>query len=297
MNKTLLYIAGPTASGKTAAALKIATHFNTEIVSCDSRQFYKEMKIGTAPPSPEELAQVPHHFIHNKSLASPYTVGAYEKEALACVERLFEHQDVVVLVGGSGLYADALIEGLDQFPEVPQALHDQLELFYQQHGLEGLQDLLKQKDLKYYQQVDRNNPRRMLRALGVCIVAEQPYSSFLQQEKVPRNFTTRYLVLMPEREELYQRINSRVDSMLDNGLEEEAAALADYQNHPAFATVGYQEWLPFWNGDYDRDTAIERIKRNSRRYAKRQITWCKRYGAAHFYTPPIELEAVLKKIF
>ena len=137
----------------------------------------------------------------------------------------------------------------------------------------------------------------MLRALGVCMVAEQPYSSFLQQEKVPRNFTTRCLVLMPEREELYQRINSRVDSMLDNGLEEEAAALADYQNHPAFATVGYQEWLPFWNGDYDRDTAIERIKRNSRRYAKRQITWCKRYGAAHFYTPPIELEAVFKKIF
>ena len=297
MNKILLYIGGPTASGKTAAALKIATHFNTEIVSCDSRQFYKEMKIGTAPPSPEELAQVPHHFIHNKSLASPYTVGAYEKEALAFVERLFEHQDVVVLVGGSGLYADALIEGLDQFPEVPQALRDQLELFYQQQGLEGLQDLLKQKDLKYYQQVDRNNPRRMLRALGVCMVAEQPYSSFLQQEKVPRNFTTRYLVLMPEREELYQRINSRVDSMLDNGLEEEAAALADYQNHPAFASVGYQEWLPFWNGDYDRDTAIERIKRNSRRYAKRQITWCKRYGAAHFYTPPIELETVLKKIF
>lgn len=297
MNKTLLYIAGPTASGKTPVALKVATHFNTEIVSCDSRQFYKEMKIGTAPPSPEELAQVPHYFIHNKSLASPYTVGAYEKEALECVERLFEHKDVVVLVGGSGLYADALIEGLDQFPEVPQALRDQLELFYQQHGLEGLQDLLKQKDLKYYQQVDRNNPRRMLRALGVCMVAEQPYSSFLQQEKIPRSFTTRYLVLMPEREELYQRINSRVDSMLNNGLEEEAAALADYHNHPAFATVGYQEWLPFWNGDYDRATAIERIKRNSRRYAKRQITWCKRYGAENIYTPPITVEDMLKQLF
>lgn len=290
MNKTLIYIAGPTASGKTKAAIEVAKYFSTEIISCDSRQFYQEMKIGTAPPSKAELEEVPHHFIHNKSLRTAYTVGSYEKEALQRLEDLFLHNDVVVLVGGSGLYADALIDGLDQFPKVPKALHDQLELFYQQHGLEGLQDLLREKDLKYYQEVDRNNHRRILRALGVCMAANAPYSSFLNQKKKERNFQVKQLVLLPPRATLYERINQRVDAMIALGLEDEAKTLAPFQKHPVFATVGYQEWIPYWNKEIDFATVVEHIKRNSRRYAKRQITWCKRYGAENFYTEPFLVE-------
>lgn len=279
----LLYIAGPTASGKTALALALAQHYQTEILSCDSRQFYQEMKIGTAPPSPDELAQVPHHFIHHRSLSDTYNVGAFEREALEVLEKLFKKHAIVIMVGGSGLYADAVLEGFDHFPEVPEAIRQQLEMYYQAHGIDSLQEMLRREDPDHYARVDRQNPQRMLRALGVTIAAGKPYSSFLGKTKKTRPFGTKVMVLDLDREVLYQRIDQRVDQMIAAGLDAEAKALQPFQDHPAFRTVGYQEWIPFWEGQCDRETVIETIKRNSRRYAKRQITWFKKYGAANFY--------------
>ncbi len=279
----LLYIAGPTASGKTALALALAQHYQTEILSCDSRQFYQEMKIGTAPPSPDELAQVPHHFIHHRSLSDTYNVGAFEREALEVLEKLFKKHAIVIMVGGSGLYADAVLEGFDHFPEVPEAIRQQLEMYYQAHGIDSLQEMLRREDPDHYARVDRQNPQRMLRALGVTIAAGKPYSSFLGKTKKTRPFGTKVMVLDLDREVLYQRIDQRVDQMIAAGLDAEAKALQPFQDHPAFRTVGYQEWIPFWEGQCDREIVIETIKRNSRRYAKRQITWFKKYGAANFY--------------
>jgi tRNA dimethylallyltransferase len=279
----LLYIAGPTASGKTALALALAQHYQTEILSCDSRQFYREMKIGTAPPSPDELTQVPHHFIHHRSLSDTYNVGAFEREALEVLEQLFKMHDIVIMVGGSGLYADAVLEGFDHFPEVPKAIRQQLEMYYQAHEIDSLQEMLRKEDPDHYARVDRQNPQRLLRALGVTIAAGKPYSSFLGKTKKTRPFGTKIMVLDLDREVLYQRIDQRVDRMIAAGLEAEANALKPFQDHPAFRTVGYQEWIPFWEGQCDRETVIEKIKRNSRRYAKRQITWFKKYGANNFY--------------
>jgi tRNA dimethylallyltransferase len=279
----LLYIAGPTASGKTALALAIAQHYQTEILSCDSRQFYREMKIGTAPPSSDELARVPHHFIHHRSLSDTYNVGAFEREALEVLEQLFKKHAIVIMVGGSGLYADAVLEGFDHFPEVPEAIRQQLEMYYQAHGIDSLQEMLRKEDPDHYARVDRQNPQRLLRALGVTITAGKPYSSFLGKTKKTRPFGTKVMVLDLDREVLYQRINQRVDRMIAAGLEAEANALQPFQDHPAFRTVGYQEWIPFWEGQCDQETVIETIKRNSRRYAKRQITWFKKYGATNFY--------------
>ena len=179
----LLYIAGPTASGKTALALAIAQHYQTEILSCDSRQFYREMKIGTAPPSSDELARVPHHFIHHRSLSETYNVGAFEREALEVLEQLFKKHAIVIMVGGSGLYADAVLEGFDHFPEVPEAIRQQLEMYYQAHGIDSLQEMLRKEDPDHYARVDRQNPQRLLRALGVTITAGKPYSSFLGKRK------------------------------------------------------------------------------------------------------------------
>ena len=279
----LLYIAGPTASGKTALALALAQHYQTEILSCDSRQFYREMKIGTAPPSPNELAQVPHHFIHHRSLSDTYNVGAFEREALEVLEQLFKKHAIVIMVGGSGLYADAVLEGFDHFPKVPEAISQQLEMYYQAYGIDSLQEMLRKEDPDYYARVDRQNSQRLLRALGVTIAAGKPYSSFLGKTKKTRPFGTKVMVLDLAREVLYQRIDQRVDQMIAAGLEAEANALQPFQDHPAFRTVGYQEWIPFWEGQCDREAVIETIKRNSRRYAKRQITWFKKYGAANFY--------------
>ncbi|MGA1771187.1 MAG: tRNA (adenosine(37)-N6)-dimethylallyltransferase MiaA [Flavobacteriaceae bacterium] len=292
-NKTLIYVAGPTAVGKTEVAIKLAQFYQTEIVSCDSRQFYREMKIGTAPPNPLELAQVPHHFIQHMSLSASYNVGRFEKDALTLLEGLFLTHDVVIMVGGSGLYADAVIEGLDTFPEVPATVREQLHAVYKATGITGLQELLKEKDFDYYQRVDRQNPQRIIRALGVSLAAGKPYSSFLEQTVKDRFFTTKTIVLDLPRHLLYERINKRVDQMIAAGLEYEAAALRPFEHHAAFKTVGYQEWIPFWEGNSDRATVIEHIKRNSRRYAKRQITWFKKYGEESFYDPNTPISALL----
>ncbi len=278
--KTLIYIAGPTGVGKTKTAIALAKAFDTEIISCDSRQFYKEMKIGTAVPTEEELAAVPHHFIQSKSIEEAYTVADFEKEAMATIEELFDKKDTLIMVGGSGMYADAVMFGMDEFPEVPQEVRNQIRLFYETHGLQGLQELLREKDPKYYTRVDINNPVRLLRALEVCIASDQPYSSFLGQERPARSFVSKMIILHCPRTVLYDKINARVDQMMKDGLEEEAKALIPFKDHAALRTVGYKELFPYFDGKCSLEEAINEIKKNSRRYAKRQITWFKKYDNA-----------------
>ncbi len=296
--KTLIYIAGPTGVGKTKLSLGLAELFNTEILSCDSRQFYKEMQIGTAVPPADELKRVPHHFIQHKSIHDTYTVGDYEKEALQKIESLFQKKDYLIMVGGSGMYADALMFGLDHFPEIPKEVRNQLHLFYQTHGLKGLQELLLEKDPKYYSRVDQNNHVRLLRALEVCITADQPYSSFLGKEKKERSFVSKMLVLHAPRTVLYEKINARVDKMIEDGLEQEARALLDYKDLSPLKTVGYKELFPYFEGQISFDEAVDQIKKNTRRYAKRQITWFKKYENAICFpsnTPAEEVYTLVKK--
>ena len=289
----LLYIAGPTASGKTSLAIALAKHFKTEIISCDSRQFYREMNIGTAVPTAEELKQVPHHFVQHLSIHDPYSVGDYTRDALALLPQLFQAHEVVIMVGGSGMYADAVVYGLDEFPEVDPAIRPQLNAIYQQEGIEVLQDLLREHDLRHYHIVDKQNPHRLIRALEISLSAGKPYSSFLGKKQIPDFFTAKTVVIDWEREQLYERINQRVDLMVEAGLEEEARGLLEYQQLNALQTVGYREWF---NGQWDREKAIEEIKKNSRRYAKRQTTWFRRSTEALRITGGEELTKSVEKI-
>ena len=278
--KTLIYIAGPTGVGKTKTAIGLAKAFDTEIISCDSRQFYKEMKIGTAVPTEEELAAVPHHFIQNKSVEQVYTVADFENEAIATIEKLFDKKDTLIMVGGSGMYADAIMLGMDEFPKIPDEVRNQIRLFYETHGLQGLQELLREKDLKYYTRVDINNPMRLLRALEVCITSDKPYSSFLGQDRPDRSFVSKMIILHCPRTVLYEKINTRVDQMIKDGLEEEVSALIPFKDQAALRTVGYKEFFPYFEGKYSLEKALQEIKKNTRRYAKRQITWFKKYDNA-----------------
>jgi tRNA dimethylallyltransferase len=278
--KTLIYIAGPTGVGKTKTSIALAKAFDTEIISCDSRQFYKEMRVGTAVPSKEELAAVKHHFIENKSVKDTYTVADFEREAVKKIEELFTKKDTLIMVGGSGMYADAVMFGMDKFPEISDEVRNQINVFYETHGIEGLQQLLREKDPKYYTRVDIHNQVRLLRALEVCISSDKPYSSFLGQDLEPRNFVSKMIILHCPRAILYEKINARVDQMMDSNLEEEAKALIPYQSNSALRTVGYKELFPYFNGAYDLEHAVNEIKKNTRRYAKRQITWFKKYDNA-----------------
>ena len=289
----LLYIAGPTASGKTSLAIALAKHFKTEIISCDSRQFYREMNIGTAVPTAEELKQVPHHFVQHLSIHDPYSVGDYTRDALALLPQLFQAHEVVIMVGGSGMYADAVMYGLDEFPEVDPAIRPQLNAIYQQEGIEVLQDLLREHDLRHYHIVDKQNPHRLIRALEISLSAGKPYSSFLGKKQIPDFFTAKTVVIDWEREQLYERINQRVDLMVEAGLEEEARGLLEHQQLNALQTVGYREWF---NGQWDREKAIEEIKKNSRRYAKRQTTWFRRSTEALRITGGEELTKSVEQI-
>ena len=289
----LLYIAGPTASGKTSLAIALAKHFKTEIISCDSRQFYREMNIGTAVPTAEELKQVPHHFVQHLSIHDPYSVGDYTRDALALLPQLFQAHEVVIMVGGSGMYADAVMYGLDEFPEVDPAIRPQLTAIYQQEGIEVLQDLLREHDIRHYHIVDKQNPHRLIRALEISLSAGKPYSSFLGKKQIPDFFTSKTVVIDWEREQLYKGINQRVDLMVEAGLEEEARGLLEYQQLNALQTVGYREWF---NGQWDREKAIEEIKKNSRRYAKRQTTWFRRSTEALRITGGEELTKSVEQI-
>ena len=273
MNKTLIAVVGPTAIGKTSLAIQLAKYFKTEILSADSRQFYKEMSIGTAVPTTDELQMAPHHFIQHKSIFDTYTVGDFEKEAISKLDEVFKENDFAVLVGGSGLYVNAVVNGLDNFPKVPVNIREQLIILEKEKGLPFLQQELKKKDPKYFEQVDIENPHRIIRALEVCIASGKPYSSFLNQKKEKRNFRTIYVGITAERELIYNRINERVDIMITNGLLTEAKNLYKHKDLNALQTVGYKELFRFFDGNYDLDFAIEEIKKNTRRFAKRQLTW------------------------
>ena len=271
--KTLLTIVGPTAIGKTSLAIDLALHFGTEIISCDSRQFFKEMSIGTAVPSSEELAQVKHHFIQHKSIFDTYSVGDFERDAITLLKELFKQHNVVIMVGGSGLYADTVVYGLDDFPEVSPEIRNELNELYQKQGITYLQTRLKDLDPIQYTQIDVQNPQRMMRALEVCIASGKPYSSFLNKKETLRDFTNITIGLTAEREVVYNRINERVELMLENGLLIEAQTLFPHKKLNALQTVGYRELFNFFEGKTSLDFAIEEIKKNTRRFAKRQYTW------------------------
>ena len=295
-SKRLLYVAGPTASGKTALAIALAKHFDTEIVSCDSRQFYKEMTLGTAVPNSEELAAAPHHFIQQRSIREPYSVGDFQRQPLKTLKKLFKTKDTVILVGGSGMYADALIDGLDVFPEIDPQIRLDLNAKLHSEGIEALSWQLKKLDLTYYEKVDLGNPHRLIRALEVCLESGLPYSSFLGNKKAPDFFTTKKIVIQWKRQTLYKRINQRVDQIVAAGLEEEAQKLYPNKNENALQTVGYREWFIHFDGTTDKATAIEEIKKNTRRYAKRQITWFKRYSDAVLVEGGGSVEKVLENL-
>ena len=293
----LLYVAGPTASGKTDLAIALAQHFNTEIVSCDSRQFYQEMHIGTAVPSEAELAKVPHHFIQHRSITENYSVGDFRREALEKLQNLFQKHQTVIMVGGSGLYADAVMQGLDEFPETDPAIRPQLTAIYQQEGVEILQDLLREHDLKHYHVVDKNNPHRLIRALEICLSSGKPYSSFLGKKTAPDFFNSQTIVIDWEREALYKRINQRVDLMVEQGLKAEVKGLYPQKTLNALQTVGYREWFAHFDGKWDEATAIEEIKKNSRRYAKRQSTWFRRYPEAIKVEGGVASSEIIRNLF
>ncbi len=278
MARELIVIGGATASGKTSLAIAVAERLSTEILSADSRQFYREMRIGNARPTQEELAVVPHHFIADRSLEQPLSAGRYAEEALPLLEVLFQQHQYVVLVGGSGLYLRAVCAGLDEFPQVSDEARTRVQRLLEMRGLPGLQEELFRLDPDYFAVVDQRNGRRLERALRISYTANRPYSSFLGQAP-PRPFRCHHVQPKIERATLYARINERVDRMLEEGLEAEARALSPYRASPVLQTVGYQEWWPYFDGEYDHERAVELIKRNSRRYAKRQGTWFRDYSA------------------
>jgi tRNA dimethylallyltransferase len=280
--KYLITIVGPTAIGKTALSIALAQHYNCDIVSCDSRQFFKEMTIGTAVPSKEELASAKHHFIQTKSIFDNYTVGNYEKEAIAKLDELYKTNDFAVLVGGSGLYVDAILKGFDVFPDINPLVREQVSLDYEKLGMDYLQTKLQQLDPDYYTKISLENPQtlrnpqRMMRFVEVCIGSGKPYSSFLNKEKNTRNFTPITIGLEAERSIIYDRINQRVDIMMSEGLLAEAEELISNKNLNALQTVGYRELFDYFDNKITLDFAIDEIKKNTRRFSKRQLTWFKR---------------------
>src|SRR3970282_102990 len=281
--KYLITIIGPTAIGKTSLSILVANHFNCEIVSSDSRQFFKEMTIGTAVPSTTELAAAPHHFIQNKSILENYTVGDFEKEAVAKIDELFLTNDYAVLVGGSGLYVNALLKGFDEFPEIDLSVRESVNANYEKLGIAFLQEQLRKGDPEYFEKITAENPQtllnpqRMMRFVEVCIGSGQPYSSFLNQKKNSRSFTPILIGLEAERSIMYNRINQRVNIMIKEGLLAEAKALYPNKEMNALQTVGFRELFSYFDGDFTLEFAVEEIKKNTRRFAKRQLTWFKRY--------------------
>ncbi|WP_367753341.1 tRNA (adenosine(37)-N6)-dimethylallyltransferase MiaA [Flavobacterium sp. WC2430] len=280
--KYLLTIIGPTAIGKTALSIHLANHFNCEIISCDSRQFFKEMTIGTAVPSKTELAAAKHHFIQNKSIFESYTVGDFEKEAIAKIDELFLTNDYVVLVGGSGLYVNAVLKGFDEFPEIDSSIRESVNATYEKLGIGYLQEQLQKLDPTYFETLTTKNPQtlqnpqRMMRFVEVCIGSGKPYSSFLNQKQNSRNFNPILIGLEADRSIMYNRINQRVDIMMKEGLLKEAKTVYPNKELNALQTVGYRELFSYFDGEFTLEFAIEEIKKNTRRFSKRQLTWFKR---------------------
>jgi len=296
MTKTLIAVVGPTAIGKTALSIKIAQHFGAEILSADSRQFYKEMTIGTAVPSPEELQAAPHHFIQHISIEDTYSVGHFEREAIEQLEELFQENDVCVMVGGSGMYADAVINGLDHFPDVKPGTRERLQELFESEGIEVLQELLKDKDPDYYHEVDISNRQRVMRALEVCLSSDQPFSSYRNQPKPVRSFRTIKIGLKADREVIYDRINRRVDIMIETGLMEEARSLLSRKHLNALQTVGYRELFEHFGDKVSLEQAIENIKTNTRRFSKRQLTWYRKDETIQWIDYAASFEEVLQLV-
>jgi tRNA dimethylallyltransferase len=295
-NNTLITIVGPTAIGKTALSIQLAKHFKAEIVSCDSRQFYKEMTIGTAVPDMDELAQVKHHFIQNRSVFEDYNVGQFERDALVKLDTLFEKNPIQVMVGGSGLYVDAVLKGLDYFPEVAKEIREELTKVFENQGIEVLQHQLKELDLETYRSIAIDNPHRLMRALEICIGSGTPYSTFKNKPKATRNFKTIKIGLTADREFIYTRINKRVDIMLEMGLLNEAKKLHQYKNLNALQTVGYRELFSFFEDDFTKEFAVSEIKKNTRRFAKRQLTWFKKDTKTLWFDCQSDIEKIITTI-
>ena len=294
--KTLITIVGPTAIGKTSLSILIASYFNTEIISCDSRQFYKEMTIGTAVPEKEELAVVPHHFIQNRSIFEDYNVGAYERDALNVLDTLFKKHNTVVMVGGSGLYVKSVLEGLDDFPKIDPSIRLELKHVLETEGIIPLQDQLKKLDVTTYNTIDIENPQRVIRALEICIGTNLPYSSYTGKLKKKRKFNSIVIGLNGEREKIYERINRRVDLMLEKGLLDEAQKLFPNKELNALQTVGYKELFSFFEEKVTKDEAIQEIKKNTRRFAKRQLTWFNKDASIYWFDFETDTDNILKKI-
>ena len=293
--KRLIVIVGPTGSGKTDLSIRLAMHFGAPIVSTDARQIYRGLPIGTAQPTSEQLAAVRHYFIASHDITEHFSCGKYEVQALALLERLFVEYDTVIAVGGSGLYVKALCEGMDDLPHVDETLRAQLNERLRNEGLGSLLEDLRRLDPEYYEQVDRDNPSRVLRAVEVCMQGGIPYSAFRTGTKRERDFDIVKIGVSRPREELYERIDRRVDNMMEAGLEAEARAVYPYRNFNSLQTVGYREMFDFFDGNISRDEAIELIKRNSRRYAKRQMTWFRRDAEIAWFSPD-DFETVVEHI-
>ena len=285
MPKTLVIITGPTGIGKTEVSIKVARHFNAEIVSADSRQIFKELNIGTAVPSQEELAAIPHHFIQSHSVEENYNASRYETEALELIDKLFQQRDVLLLVGGSMLYIDAICKGIDSMPDADPEVRAALKKQLEEEGLESLRLQLKTLDPEYYKKVDLKNPNRIIHALEISIQTGKPYSSFRSDTPKKRPFQIIKIALNCDRQVLHNRINLRVDKMMEAGLETEARSVYHKKQLNSLNTVGYQELFAYFNGEISREKAIELIKRNSRRYARKQITWFRRDEAVKWFEP------------
>lgn len=280
--KNLISVVGPTGIGKTRLAIDLAKHFSTEIISCDSRQFFRGMEIGTAAPSAEELAEAPHHFIGNLSVQEYYSIGQYEEDALKKLNELFENHDTVILVGGSMMYEKALIEGLNDLPEADEENQKKLHAIFENEGIEKLQEILKEIDPEYFTVVDFHNHRRLLRAIDVIWQTNKKYSEQIAVSQDSRDFNSIRIGIEAPREELYDRINRRVDMMMEKGLLEEAKGLEEFKDLTALKTVGYSELFKYFDGEWDLDFAVSEIKKNSRRYAKRQLTWYRKADDIHY---------------
>jgi tRNA dimethylallyltransferase len=283
--KTLIVIAGPTAVGKTSVAIKLAKKFETEIISADSRQFFRELSIGTAKPSEKELLEVKHHFINTLSIKEEYDAAQFGRDALEIIHQLFHEQQTVILCGGSGLYIKAVTEGFDDIPEIPDEIRESLMDEFSKNGLPWLQEKMKELDPELFETIDQQNPQRLMRALEVRLGTGTSISTFRKKEKLTHDFKIVKIGLELPREELYTRIDDRMDAMIDQGLFTEAEQLYAFKNHNALQTVGYQEIFDFMDGHYDKEEAVRLLKRNSRRYAKRQLTWFKRDAEIKWFSP------------
>jgi tRNA dimethylallyltransferase len=295
MKKLLVFIVGPTAIGKTSTAIDLATHFNTEIISCDSRQFYKEMNIGTAKPSRNEIKRIKHHLVSNISINKNYNISQFTYDADIILKSILDKKNIAILVGGSGLYIESLIFGIDQIPEASMDLRNKLNNDLKNYGIKFLQDWLKKVDPEILDKIDRKNPRRVIRALEICLVGKKKYSQIIDKTKKIPKYDFLCIGLDCNREELYEVINKRVDSMVTNGLVSEVESLYKFRKNNALNTIGYKEIFEYIEGNDSLENCIEKIKVNSRRYAKRQLTWFRSKNYVKWFDKP-NLEELINYI-